>query len=84
MMALLSGLFGMWLYYRGLGRIRAQHATLVEMTFPVFAAVINWVVLDMTLTPYQIAGAMLLVLGNIGLRFKELSFPEKNEVVQKA
>jgi len=82
-MALLSGLFGMWLYYRGLGRIRAQHATLVEMTFPVFAAVINWVALDMTLTTYQIAGATLLILGNIGLRFKELSFLERRVTVQK-
>jgi len=82
-MALLSGLFGMWLYYRGLGRIRAQHATLIEMMFPVFAAVINWVVLDMTLTTYQIAGAALLVLGNIGLRFKELSFPERRVTAQK-
>lgn len=76
-MALLSGLLGMWLYYRGLVRIRAQYATLAEMTFPVFAAVINWLVLDMTLTSYQIIGASLLVLGNIGLRLRELSEPAK-------
>ncbi|MHA2936795.1 DMT family transporter [Vibrio sp. RC27] len=72
-MALLSGLVGMWLYYRGLGRIRAQHATLVEMTFPVFAAVINWVALDMSLNWYQILGATMLILGNVGLRYKEVS-----------
>jgi drug/metabolite transporter (DMT)-like permease len=72
-MALLSGLLGMWLYYRGLKRIRAQYATLAEMTFPVFAAVINWVFLDMSLTSYQVIGAFLLVVGNIGLRLKELS-----------
>jgi drug/metabolite transporter (DMT)-like permease len=70
-MAILSGLLGMWFYYQGLGRIRAQHATLAEMTFPVFAAAINWFVLDITLSLYQITGAMLLVLGNMGLRFKE-------------
>lgn len=70
-MAILSGLLGMWFYYQGLGRIRAQHATLAEMTFPVFAAAINWVVLDMTLSMYQIGGALLLVFGNIGLRYKD-------------
>jgi drug/metabolite transporter (DMT)-like permease len=72
-MALLIGLLGMWLYDLVLKRIRAQYATLAEMTFPVFAAVINWGFLDMSLTSYQVIGASLLVVGNIGLRLKELS-----------
>ncbi|MFM2485386.1 DMT family transporter [Celerinatantimonas yamalensis] len=75
MMALLSGLLGMWLYYQGLKRIPAQLATLAEQTFPVFAAIINWLFLGMSLSSYQIAGALLLVLGNIGLRFKEMHLP---------
>lgn len=71
-MALLSGLIGMWFYYRGLNLVRAQTATLVELSFPVFAATINWVFLDMRLSMFQIVGACLLIVGNIGLRMKEL------------
>jgi len=71
-MALLSGLIGMWFYYRGLSRVRAQTATLVELSFPVFAAGINWLFLDISLSSFQIIGACLLILGNIGLRMKEL------------
>ncbi|MCZ2722549.1 DMT family transporter [Marinomonas sp. 15G1-11] len=74
-MALLSGLIGMWFYYRGLNRVRAQTATLVELSFPVFAAAINWVFLDMSLSTFQIVGATLLIAGNIGLRIKELKTP---------
>ncbi|MGP5312827.1 DMT family transporter [Psychrobacter faecalis] len=71
-MALLSGFIGMWFYYQGLKNIPAQLATLAELSFPVFAAVINWVFLDMGLTGYQIIGGMMLILGNIGLRMKQL------------
>lgn len=74
-MALLSGLIGMWFYYRGLKRVRAQTATLVELSFPVFAACINWVFLDMSLSAFQMIGASLLIFGNIGLRLKELKTP---------
>ncbi|WP_191601519.1 DMT family transporter [Marinomonas algicola] len=74
-MALLSGLIGMWFYYKGLNQVRAQTATLVELSFPVFAAGINWVFLDMSLSTYQIVGACLLICGNIGLRMKELKAP---------
>jgi drug/metabolite transporter (DMT)-like permease len=69
-MALLSGLIGMWLYYLGLKRLPAQMATLTELTFPIFAAAINWIYLDIPLNLYQISGAILLVTGNIGLRLK--------------
>ncbi|MEO9274509.1 DMT family transporter [Marinomonas sp. 5E14-1] len=71
-MALLSGLIGMWFYYKGLRTVPAQMATLAELSFPVFAAAINWFFLDMGLTTYQIVGGAMLILGNIGLRLKEL------------
>ncbi len=71
-MALLSGLIGMWFYYRGLRTVPAQMATLAELSFPVFAGAINWLFLDMGLTSYQIVGGLMLILGNIGLRLKEL------------
>ena len=80
MMALLSGLIGMWLYYQGLKQIPAQVATLAEMTFPVFAALINWWFLDMSLNEYQIAGALLLLIGNVEIRRHELSQPTNTEL----
>ncbi|CAG8999306.1 MAG: Riboflavin transporter ImpX [Candidatus Celerinatantimonas neptuna] len=78
-MALLSGLAGMWFYYQGLNRIPAQMATLAEQTFPIFAAVINWLCLGMSLSVYQIVGALLLLVGNLGLRLKEMHL-EKPEL----
>ncbi|MCB5162340.1 DMT family transporter [Marinomonas algarum] len=81
-MALLSGFIGMWFYYQGLKTVPAQLATLAELSFPVFAAVINWVFLDMSLTSYQIIGGMMLILGNIGLRMKELRRTDLNPVTQ--
>jgi drug/metabolite transporter (DMT)-like permease len=77
-MALLSGFIGMWFYYQGLKTVPAQLATLAELSFPVFAAAINWYFLDLDLTHYQIVGGLLLIFGNIGLRFKEL---KKSELV---
>lgn len=76
-MALLSGLAGMWFYYQGLNRIPAQVTTLAEQTFPIFAALINWLFLSMSLSTYQILGAVLLIVGNVGLRFKELHLAEQ-------
>jgi len=79
-MALLSGFIGMWFYYQGLKTVPAQLATLAELSFPVFAAAINWFFLDMGLTGYQIIGGLMLILGNIGLRMKELRKAELTEV----
>lgn len=83
-MALLSGFIGMWFYYQGLKTVPAQMATLAELSFPVFAAVINWYFLDMGLTLYQIVGGLMLILGNIGLRMKELRKAELNTLSPSA
>ncbi|BFM50022.1 DMT family transporter [Marinomonas sp. THO17] len=83
-MALLSGFIGMWFYYQGLKTVPAQMATLAELSFPVFAAVINWYFLEMGLTFYQIIGGLMLILGNIGLRIKELRKAELNTWSQSA
>lgn len=68
-MVLLSGVLGMVLYYQGLKRVDSKHSALAEMAFPVMAGVINWVVLDMTLTPLQILGGCLLVLASFAVHF---------------
>lgn len=71
-MVLLSGLCGMWLYYKGLKRIPAQVATLAEQTFPIFAGVVNWLFLDKSLTSYQLIGALILIVGNFGVHINEV------------
>ncbi|MCE0494838.1 DMT family transporter [Vibrio salinus] len=73
LMAVLSGLLGMGFYYLGLKDTPAQIATLVEMTFPVFAAVINWSFLGIDLNSFQVLGGLLLICGNIGLRLQTLT-----------
>ncbi len=74
-MAALSGLLGMSLYYHGLKDTPAQLATLAELTFPVFAALINWSLLGIALNNWQIAGGLILIGGNLGLRLHSLSHP---------
>lgn len=70
-MVLISGLVGMALYYQGLKRSSARTAALAEMTFPVAAVMVNWLFLDIELTAFQIAGAAVLLGGNLGLRLTE-------------
>ena len=70
-------------YYQGLKTIPAQLATLAELSFHVFAAVINCVFLDMGLTSYQIIGGMMLILVNIGLRVKKSKKNDLSPVVQQ-
>ncbi|MDX2423997.1 MAG: DMT family transporter [Amphritea sp.] len=83
-MALLSGLIGMRFYYQGLKTIPAQMATLAELSFPVFAAAVNWFVLGMGLTHYQIIGGLMLMLGNFGLRLKALQRSDPSPVVYQS
>jgi drug/metabolite transporter (DMT)-like permease len=64
-MVLLSGLIGMFLYYKGLERIPARFGTLAELFFPVAAVGLNWWLLDISLTGYQLSGAGLLIGGTL-------------------
>lgn len=66
-MVLLSGLLGMFLYYKGLERIPARYGTIAELFFPVSAITINWFAFDATLTTPQIVGAIMLVGGALML-----------------
>jgi drug/metabolite transporter (DMT)-like permease len=60
-LAAMSGLIGMYSYYQGLKRIPAHWATLAEMFFPVAAILINWLFLNVGITPVQLVGAVTLV-----------------------
>ena len=59
-MALLAGLLGMALYYRGLQRLPAHVATLCELFFPVAAVTINWWWLEQHIGLHHAAGALAL------------------------
>ncbi len=60
LLALVSGLVGMLLYYRGLRRTPASIATFAELAFPASALVINYVVLGATIDAVQLAGFFIL------------------------
>lgn len=60
LLALVSGLIGMVLYYRGLRRTPASIATFAELAFPASALVINYLVLGATVDGVQLAGFFIL------------------------
>ncbi|MBC7711704.1 MAG: DMT family transporter [Rhizobacter sp.] len=71
LMVLLSGLAGMYFYYKGLKMISARTCALAEMFFPFSAVVINWVFLGAKLIPVQIVGAGLLVISSVVIQLKK-------------
>lgn len=71
LMVILSGLLGMYFYYKGLKMISAHVCAIAEMFFPLSAVTINWIFLGQKLTPVQIAGAGLLTLGSAVIQLKQ-------------
>lgn len=69
-MVLMSGFAGMGLYYLGLKRVPARLAALAEMFFPFCAIGVNWIFLDAVLTPLQLFGGFLLLVGSTVLQLK--------------
>lgn len=72
LMVVISGVLAMYLYYRGLSKISARSCTLAEMFFPFFAVVVNWIFLDKSLSPIQLAGGGLLLLGSSMIQVRKL------------
>lgn len=70
LMVVLSGLLGMYLYYRGLKLIPARLCALAEMFFPFCAVAVNWIFLDARLDPVQLGGGVLLLLGSTVIQLK--------------
>ncbi|MGK5087297.1 DMT family transporter [Bdellovibrionota bacterium FG-2] len=60
-MALVPGLLSMLFYYAGLSRASASVASLVELTFPLFAVVLNYFFLGLSLTGTQLGAGAVLV-----------------------
>ena len=69
-LAVMSGLVGMYFYYQGLKRIPAHWATLAEMLFPVAAIFINWLFLNVEITQIQMIGAATLVVASTMVQFR--------------
>jgi drug/metabolite transporter (DMT)-like permease len=70
-MVLLSGLIAMYFYYKGLGKLSAKSVAIMEMFFPLFAVIVNWIILHHSLAPIQIVGAILLSLGALVIQLKK-------------
>jgi drug/metabolite transporter (DMT)-like permease len=60
-MALIPGFLGVALYYRGLTRLKASVATLLELSFPLSAVFINSRYLDLHLEGVQLFSAAILL-----------------------
>ncbi|MCB9061002.1 MAG: DMT family transporter [Halobacteriovoraceae bacterium] len=69
-MTILSGLFGMYLYYKGLRMVSARVCTIAEMFFPLCAIVINWLFLQKSLSPEQVLGGIMLCTGATVIQIK--------------
>ena len=61
-MAYLSGFVPMLIYYRGLQTTKASVATLCELSFPLVAVALNWILLGASLSWSQLVGGGLVVL----------------------
>ena len=70
LMVLLSGFLAMYLYYHGLRKISARACSLTEMFFPFMAVIVNWFFLDAVLSPIQIVGGSLLLIGSVVIQLK--------------
>jgi drug/metabolite transporter (DMT)-like permease len=60
LLALVPGLLGLLLYYRGLSGTKASYATLAEISFPASAVALNWIFLGVEVSANQVVGIILL------------------------
>ncbi|MBC7396040.1 MAG: DMT family transporter, partial [Bdellovibrionales bacterium] len=67
LMALLPGFIAVALYYRGLGKVPASVATILELSFPLVAIGINSYFLGFQLSPVQLLGAAALLASMTGI-----------------
>lgn len=70
-MVMISGALAMWLYYQGLKKLSAKTTAVLEMFFPFFAIIVNWVFLGKQLTELQLIGGAILILGSLIIQIKK-------------
>lgn len=66
--AIIPGMAAMLIYYHGLNRVQASRATFVEMLYPLWAVLLNWVAFNYTLQIWQIVGGLLLVIASFAIQ----------------
>jgi drug/metabolite transporter (DMT)-like permease len=64
-MALVIGLLALMLYYKGIKRVPAKLASLLELFYPVFSLILAYLFLDQSLTWIQILGMMCIVSASL-------------------
>jgi drug/metabolite transporter (DMT)-like permease len=84
LIALIPGLLGLLLYYRGLSSTRASHATIAELAFPATAVALNWALLGVGVNAGQVIGFVLLwsaiyALGRLADRTVQEDTPTERE-----
>ena len=67
-LVLISGVAGMYLYYKGLKNTTAHMSAIAELFFPFFAVVINWIFLGKSLEPVQLVGMGILLFASYKLK----------------
>lgn len=65
---LISGLCGMYFYYKGLKILSAHMGSIAELFFPLSAVLMNWIFLGKILEPIQIVGAFILILTSVAIQ----------------
>lgn len=70
-LVLLSGLLGMFFYYRGLKKISARVCAISEMSFPLCAVLANYLFLGKALNLSQIIGGGIVVLAVTVIQIKK-------------
>ena len=63
-MVILSGLLGMYFYYKGMAKLDAHMVSVAELFFPLSAVVINWIFLGKSLSGMQITGGLILLFAS--------------------
>ena len=69
-LVLISGVLGMYLYYKGLKKIPARLCALAELTFPFCAIIVNWIFLGAKLSAVEMVGGAVLVLSATIIQIK--------------
>jgi drug/metabolite transporter (DMT)-like permease len=72
LMVVVSGVLAMWLFYQGLRKISARACSLAEMFFPFMAIIVNWIFLGTSLSPLQLIGGGVLLLGSSIIQLRRL------------
>ncbi len=75
-MALIVGLLSMILYYKGLKKVLAAHATILELIFPISAVALNYIFLDQKLSVTQFFSALVLLASMTQISRKQISRAE--------